>query len=115
MLVRVVLLLVVVAVAFGAVRVLATRRGSALAVPAGLTLVVGPGCTLCVDARRRLDALDARYDVVDASDASRFGVNSMSLPYAFVGSPDGELLMVRRGRSVVTDVERLIERAATTV
>lgn len=115
MLVRLVILLVVLAVAFGLVRILATRRGSALVVPAGLTLVVGPGCTMCVEARRRLDALDARYEVVDASDARRFGVDSMSLPYAFVGSPDGELLMVRRGRSVVTDVERLIERAATSV
>lgn len=113
MLVRLVILLVVFAVAFGLVRILATRRGSALVVPAGLTLVVGPGCTMCVEARRGLDALGAVYDVVDVEEARAFGVPSLTVPYAIVGSADGDLLMVRRGRLVVTDMARLIEAART--
>ncbi len=112
MLVRLVILLVVFAFAFGIVRFFATRRGRALVVPAGLTLVVGPGCTLCGEARRGLDALGAVYGVVDVDEARAFGVPSLTVPYAIVGSADGELLMVRRGRLVVTDMARLVETAS---
>ena len=78
-------------------------------VPPGLTLVVSAGCRECVRARAALDAIDGTYSVMDSADAERYGIQSLTVPYAFVGSATGDLVMVRRGTSVTADAVELTE------
>lgn len=112
MLLRLLLLVALLVLVFAVVNIAERVRGRAQTlVPPGLTLVVGPGCRECIRARSKLDALDAVYSVLDVRDAERYGIASLAVPYAFVGSSAGELLMVRRGTSVASDAADLIAEA----
>lgn len=113
MLLRLILLIALLAVVFAIVNIAERLKGRTKGlVPPGLTLVVGPGCRECIRARTKLDAMDAVYSVLDVGDAERYEIASLAVPYAFVGSSAGELLMVRRGTSVAADVTDLISMAA---
>lgn len=91
------------------------RLKPGVAIPAGLTLVTAPGCRDCVTARERLDQLGATYQVVDISEATALGVTGFTAPLAVVGSPSGDVLMVRRGSSVVTDADAIVAAATSLV
>lgn len=105
---RILLVVAVLAAAFVVLRYVEGRRGRVRGiVPAGLTVVVSEGCRTCTDAIRALDTLRADYRVVDVAEADGFGVSSHTVPYAVMGRADGTVELVRRGRSVVTDADRL--------
>ena len=109
MLIRLAILLGFLALVFVLVAVAERVRGrAATLVPPGLTLVVAPGCRECVKARSALDALGGSYTVMDPSEADRYGIHSLTVPYAFVGSGTGDLVLVRRGTSVASDAEELM-------
>ncbi len=105
---RILVLLVLLAGAFLVTRWVSRRRGAVAAgVPSGLTLVVASDCSTCRRAIEALDRARAAYRIVDVGDAAGFGVRSMTVPYAFVGTEDGTVDLVRRGHAVVDDAARL--------
>ena len=113
MIVRLLILLVFLALVFIVVEVAERLRGKAKnLIPPGLTLVVSQGCRECVRARAALDSHGADYDVMDAHEAERYGVQSLTVPYAFIGSATGDLVMVRRGASIAHDAHALAEASA---
>ena len=75
--------------------------------PAGITLVEADGCRECAAAKHRLDEVGAVYRVVDVAEADRYGIHSFTVPYAFVGTSSGELVLVRRGTAVAADADLL--------
>jgi glutaredoxin len=110
MLLRFLMLAVILLAAHGIVSVIDRWKiGRSGRVFPGLTLVAAPGCRDCVEAKSRFDAMGASYRVIGTDDPSARSVGSYTVPYAFVGSVDGELVMVRRGRSVVNDAQLLAE------
>jgi glutaredoxin len=116
MILRLLALAVVLVAAFAAVGAAQRwRLKPAGAVPAGLTLVTAPGCRDCVTARERFDQLGATYRVADISEAAALGVTSFTAPLAVVGSHGGDVLMVRRGSSVVADADAIVAAAASPV
>lgn len=116
MILRLLALAVVLVAAFGAVG--AAQRWKlkpGAVVPAGLTLVTAPGCRDCATARERFDQLGATYQVVDVSEAAALGVTSFTAPLAVVGTSSGDVLIVRRGSSVVTDADAIAAAAESVV
>lgn len=117
MILRLVLLLALIAVAWVAVGVAERWRGRRnLLVPPGLTLVTSSGCSECLNAERRFSDLGIPYTTLDVAEAGDLGVASLTVPYAVVGSGSGELRMVRRGASVAADAEIVgleLDRAST--
>ena len=110
MLLRLAILVAFLILVFVVVAVAERLRGhAATLVPPGLTLVVSEGCRECARARTALDAEVGSYTVMDAVEAERYGIHSLTVPYAFVGSATGELVMVRRGTSVVADAAGLAD------
>jgi hypothetical protein len=110
MVMRITLLGVLLVMAFGTVWVAERWRGRPPAgpVPVGLTLVSSPGCRDCLVARERFDALGIRYRVIGVDMAESIGLRTFTMPMAFVGSASGDVVIVRRGGSVVSDVELLV-------
>jgi Glutaredoxin len=110
MVVRMALLLVVLLAAFLAVGIAERWRGrtGSVAVPVGLTLVSSPGCRDCVVAKERFDRLGVPYREVGLDVAASLGLRTFTMPMAIVGSPAGDLVMVRRGSAVAADAEALM-------
>lgn len=116
MLLRIAIVVVVVCVAFVAIRLWNRRSGSVTGVlPAGLTLVEAPDCRACADAKHRFEALGATYRVVDVAMARTLGISVLTVPVAVVGASDGRSVMIRRGSAVVSDAEALVDAAAVSV
>lgn len=112
MLIRALLLVGILVIAFAAVGVANRRRGRVVSlVPPGLSLVVASGCMVCGRARSALDAAGGAYRVVDVHDATRFGIAGTSVSCAFVGDAAGRVVMVRRGGTVASDARDLLEAA----
>jgi hypothetical protein len=111
-LIRVLLVSALLGMAYGAIRVI-ERRSHLTTSPfrPGLTLVVGPGCTLCEPAERALKAFGALPEIIDVSDAPP-AVVSLSLPIAIVTNRDGAVVMQRSGRSAIVDASEIAESAA---
>lgn len=113
MIVRLTVLALVLIIAFGVVAIAERwRTRSASGLPAGLTLVTTPGCRDCVSAATALDSLNAEYTTMDASEAARHGLRAMTVPHAAVVTANGDLIMVRRGRSVAADAPALVEASS---
>lgn len=108
MIIRLIVLATLLIVAFGVVAIAERWRSrSASGLPAGLTLVTTTSCRDCVHATAVLDSLDAEYTMMDASEASDLGVHTLTVPYAAVTDTNGDVIMVRRGRSVAADASAL--------
>lgn len=112
MIVRLALLGLTVAVAFGLVALLERRRGRiAATLPAGITLVTGPDCRLCDTARRALAAAapDLAVRVVDVA---AFGDPSVrSVPTVVVADAAGDVVLRRSGRAAISDAARIVAAA----
>lgn len=112
MLLRVLLIVVVVGAAYGAVRLRNRWRSSFAGIlPKGLTLVEAADCRTCATAKDRLDGIGAVYRTIDVAEAHRYGITTLTVPVAVVGSSDGHTVMVRRGTAVVSDAEALVAAA----
>lgn len=83
------------------------RRKASL--PAGLTLVSGSGCGLCLSVRNTLDHRGTPYREVDISEVPDLGIRS--LPTLLLVDDSGEITWKRSGRSAVVDAARLQEIA----
>ncbi len=101
---RTLLVALVVLVAFAAVA-LWQRRGTTrlLSLPVGLTIVAEDTCRDCDTAKAEFDRLGVSYTAISVADAVAAGLTTRSIPTAVVSGPGGEALLVRRGRSVITD------------
>lgn len=108
---RIITLVLVVALAFAIVRMAERRRSGRgrAALPAGLTLVTGPGCALCPQAIEAARQLPSSVRVVDVRDVESHAVRS--LPTAFVTGAAGDLIARRSGRAVISDLPKLAELA----
>ena len=106
--VRALVLVVVVVGAFWFVGVGERRRGRGRGgFPPGLVLVTGAECTLCEPAKRALRAAGAEPRTIDIADLDRETLAVSALPVALIVGSDGEILMRRSGRSVISDAPRL--------
>jgi len=83
--------------------------GSVL-LPAGVTLVTGPGCSMCgpVEQALRRAGVEPRLSQVDAVELS--GSSIRSLPAALVVDDRGTVVMRRSGRAALDDAEALADR-----
>jgi hypothetical protein len=72
---------------------------------AGLTLVTGPDCALCPQARSALERAGVPHRVVDVSDSAGLGVRS--LPTLLSIDPTGVVEWRRSGRAALHEVARL--------
>ncbi|MGI9666799.1 MAG: glutaredoxin domain-containing protein [Acidimicrobiia bacterium] len=108
MLERLIIVALLLAGSFGVV-LLWQRRGLSqrLVVPAGLTIVSTETCRDCDSARAAFDRLGISYQTMSVSDAEAVGISTRSVPTAVVGGPSGSALIVRRGRAVITDSDRI--------
>ena len=110
--VRLLLLVLVVALGFGVVFASERRRPRLTSgLPVGLTLVSKPDCRDCVSAEARFVQLGATYTKVAPDRAAALGVATFTVPSAFVGNTNGDLVIVRRGKSVLRDAEALVAAA----
>ena len=113
LLIRALLLTFVVVAAFWAVGLGERRRGRGRAgLAPGLLLVTGAGCTLCEPAKRALRAAGAEPRTIDIADVDRTAVAVSALPVALIIGADGEIVMRRSGRSVISDAHRLAGEVA---
>lgn len=78
--------------------------------PAGVTLVTGPGCSLCEPAELALRraGVEPRLAGVDGLELS--GAPIRSLPTALLVDHAGTVVMRRSGRAAVADAEALADR-----
>ena len=106
MIIRLLVLLGTLAVAYGAAGVLERRRQrrGPLHLP-GVTLVSAPGCTLCPAVRVALRGVDVREIDVSAVPGVR------SVPTVIVTDSSGAVTMRRSGRSAITDAATIISAA----
>ena len=81
--------------------------------PAGLTLVTGPGCALCAPLEQALRRAGVVPRVVDIAAAAFPGPSIRSLPAAIVVDTAGEVVMQRFGRSALDDAWALAAQART--
>ena len=108
MLFRVLVVVGVVALGYVAVSVVERRRmRSPSRVPMGITLVSTSACQECVVAERKLVQAGAVFTKVDPAEAVDIGVHTFTVPTAVVGDASGNLVMVRRGKSVASDAALL--------
>jgi hypothetical protein len=106
------ILIVVMGGAFAAVA-LTSRRNPGVAkmvLAPGLTLVSGPGCRLCEPAVQALRRAGARVEVTEDAEL-RDSLSVRALPTAFVVAADGEVIMRRSGRAVISDAAALAAAA----
>lgn len=88
------------------------RRGPArMPLPAGITLVTGPGCTLCGPVERALQRAGVNPTVAEVGALDLPGPQIRSLPVAFVVDDRGEVVMRRAGRAALEDAAALAARA----
>ncbi len=111
---RLAVLGLVVAGAF-AVAALLERRplGRRVSLPAGITVIIGPGCVWC---RRLLDALRTRapqvaVNVVDLAGEGQPELSVRSLPTLLVVDPRGGVRIRRSGRAALDDLDRVLSDA----
>jgi len=106
--VRLLVLVLVLAAAYGVVRVGERRRGRGVVKLApGLVLVTAPGCALCPSALRALQSAGGDPRVIEAADMPPSAGRVTSVPVAMVIGTAGEVLLRRSGRSVITDAREL--------
>lgn len=108
---RLVLLALVVAAAWLAVRWWERRRTVAGSLPPGLTVLTAPGCTLCdpaVEALRRASP-EAPIRVVDVAESGVVGITSV--PTVVAVAPDGSVILQRSGQSAIRDAAALAAAA----
>lgn len=103
---RSILLVTLVALGFGLVwvwerRPLFRRQADV----AGLTLVTGPDCALCPQARSALERAGVPHRVVDVSESTGLGVRS--LPTLLSIDSTGVVEWRRSGRAALHEVARL--------
>ncbi len=87
--------------------------GAPIAVPAGVTLVTAGSCRDCATAKTEFDRLGVAYRVISVAEAESEGIVTRTVPTAIVGGRDGDPMLVRRGRSVITDSGVIADAAAT--
>jgi hypothetical protein len=78
----------------------------------GITLVTGPGCTLCGAARNALSSAGGSIAEVDVNDLVVAPLRIRSLPTVYVVANDGRVLARRSGRAAITDAHRLVASLA---
>jgi len=84
------------------------RPGPAqMPLPAGITLVTGPGCTLCGPVERALRRAGVDPTVAEVGSLDLPGPQIRSLPVAFVIDDRGEVVMRRSGRAALEDAAAL--------
>ncbi len=107
MILRLVVLVATLALAYGAAGLMERRRPrSVQGFRQGITLVTSPGCALCPAIRTVLRDVSVRE--VDVSSV----VGVRSVPTVIVVDADGEVILRRSGRSAITDAPAIIEAAA---
>lgn len=106
------ILIVVMGGAFAAVALTARRNpsGTAPSLAPGLTLISGPGCRLCEPAVQALRRAGARVEVTEDPEL-REALSVRALPTALVVDADGEVIMRRSGRAVISDAGALAAAA----
>lgn len=113
MIVRLLILAVLIsgtylAVGFAERRTRSVRAG----LDAGITVVTGPHCRLCDPAVSALQSCGAIPQVLDVSDIPASLGPIRGLPVAILTDHDGQVIMRRSGRSIITDAEQLADAAA---
>lgn len=112
MIIRLVALIVIVGFAYLVVAVAERRtRRTIVDLPPGITVVTGPECQLCASVISGLRERDISPNVVDIEQAPASLGTIRGLPHAVVVNDDGEVTMRRSGRSALTDVDNLAQRA----
>lgn len=112
MILRLVALIVIVGFAYLAVAVSERRtRRTAVDLPPGLTVVTGPACQLCVSVIAGLRERGLSPSIVDIDQAPASLGTIRGLPHVVIVDDDGEVTMRRSGRSALTDVDDLAQRA----
>lgn len=107
MILRLVVLVATLALAYGAAGLMERRRPRSMpGFQQGITLVTSPGCALCPAIRTVLRDVEVRE--VDVSAVA--GVRSV--PTVIVANADGEVILRRSGRSAIIDAPAIIEAAA---
>lgn len=79
---------------------------------AGITIVTGPQCRLCDPAVAALQSRGATPQVLDVSDIPASLGPIRGLPVAILTDHDGQVIMRRSGRSIITDAAQLAGAAA---
>jgi len=110
--IRGVVLAAVVLGAFIAVRLWERRRGRVSSGFApGITVVTGPDCRLCEPALDAIRSGGTEPSIVDIATGRRALGPISSLPVAVVASANGNLVLRRSGRSVITDAAEIVRAA----
>lgn len=78
-----------------------------LALPAGITLITGPGCSMCIPVERALVRAGARPVVTDVAELMIPGLTVRSLPTVLVVDEAGTVVMRRSGRAALNDAALL--------
>ena len=113
MTIRIVTLIVVIGIAYLVVAVAERRtRPATVGLPPGLTVISAPNCRLCVSAIAALRARVSTLNVVDVSEAPDSLGRIRGVPHVVVIDVDGDVVMRRSGRSVLTDSDRIANRAS---
>jgi hypothetical protein len=108
---RSLLLALALATGFGFVWVWERRPAFAgRTIEAGLTLVIGPNCVLCPQARAALERAGLAHRLIDVSQSEGLGIRS--LPTLLSVATDGAVEWRRSGRSAVMEAVRLAEGVA---
>lgn len=103
---RLVLLALTLAAAFGGAALFQRRRPRArTGLPPGLVLVTGPGCGLCEPARQALLRAGIEPITVDVGEAPDVGVRS--LPTLLGVDEEGRVVWRRSGRAAVAFAAQL--------
>ena len=87
--------------------------GALSGLPAGVTLITGPGCSLCEPAQRALRRAGIEPRLAEAGALEVSGTPIRSLPTALLVDQTGAVVMRRSGRAAVTDAEALAVRWRT--
>lgn len=112
MTVRLLVVLGVIALTFGANRIHSRRPvKGAHALAVGLTIVEVPGCRTCVVVMEALTAHGIPYSRISADEATDLGIDVRTAPTAIVTSREGTPVMVRRGRDVIDNLGALADTA----
>ena len=113
MMLRLGLLIVLLGAGYLATGVVERRRGRVPdGLAPGLTVYTGSACRLCAPALSALAARGASPIVLDVSAAPSSLGPIRALPLAILVSSEGEVLMRRAGRSVITDAAELASASA---
>jgi hypothetical protein len=108
MILRLTLVIVLLGAGYLATGVIERRRGRVPdGLAPGLTVFTGTACRLCAPALSALAARGECPTVLDASAAPSSLGPIRALPLAILVSAEGEVLMRRAGRSVITDAAEL--------